>query len=53
MPRPTQIARAIHRAYVEQDRDAAESLIAADLVFTSPQDDHIDRSRVYFGGPER
>jgi ketosteroid isomerase-like protein len=44
---PTQTARAIHEAYVKQDRAAAERLIAADLVFTSPQDDHIDRA-AYF-----
>lgn len=31
-------------AYLAQDRDAAEPLIAQDLVFTSPQDDHIDRA---------
>jgi hypothetical protein len=41
---PTQTARAIHQAHVRQDRAAAEELIAADLVVTSPLDDHIDRA---------
>ena len=31
-------------AYLAQDRDTAERLIAQDLVFTSPQDDHIDKT---------
>ncbi len=44
---PTQIARAIHGAYVRQDRAAAEELVGPDLVFTSPRDDHIDRA-AYF-----
>jgi len=30
-------------AYKAQDREAAERLFAPDFVFTSPQDDHIDR----------
>ena len=47
MQTPTRIARAIHEAYVRQDRARAEELVAADLVFTSPQDDHIDR-KAYF-----
>lgn len=47
MPSAADVARAIHQAYVDQDRDAAEALLAADLVFTSPQDDHIDRG-AYF-----
>jgi len=34
-------------AYLRQDRAAAEDLVADDLVFTSPQDDHIDRG-AYF-----
>lgn len=35
------------QAYIEQDRTGAESLLAADLTFTSPQDDRIDRE-AYF-----
>ncbi|MDQ1538772.1 MAG: hypothetical protein QOE58_3165 [Actinomycetota bacterium] len=42
-----EIVRACFDAYVAQDRDTAERLIAEDLVFTSPQDDHIDRT-AYF-----
>lgn len=47
MTSATETARAIHRAYWEQDRSAAEALIATDLRFTSPRDDHIDRE-AYF-----
>jgi ketosteroid isomerase-like protein len=43
----TDIVRASFDAYRSQDRDAAEKLIAQDFVFTSPQDDHIDR-RAFF-----
>jgi len=39
--------RKMFDAYRSQDRAAAEALIADDLVFTSPQDDHIDRA-TYF-----
>ncbi|MEH1055469.1 nuclear transport factor 2 family protein [Micromonospora sp. CPCC 206171] len=39
--------RAAFEAYLAQDRDAANQLFAEDLVFTSPQDDHIDRT-AYF-----
>ncbi len=35
---------ALMRAFHEQDRAAAEALIHADFVFTSPQDDHLDRA---------
>lgn len=44
---PSQVARAIHRAYREQDLAAAEALVAPDMTFTSPRDDHIDRA-AYF-----
>ncbi len=40
----TEIVRAVFNAYLAQDRDTAERLIARDLVFTSPLDDHIDRT---------
>lgn len=36
--------RASFAAYLAQDRDTADRLLAADLVFTSPQDDHIDKA---------
>lgn len=41
------VVRAIFAGYQTQDRAAAERLIADDFSFTSPQDDHIDRS-AYF-----
>ncbi|GAA0263557.1 hypothetical protein GCM10009539_57030 [Cryptosporangium japonicum] len=31
-------------AYRAQDLDAASALLAADYVFTSPQDDHLDKA---------
>ncbi len=34
--------RTMFEAYLTQDRATAESLLAADFVFTSLQDDHID-----------
>lgn len=39
--------RAVFDAYLAQDRAAAQRLIADDFMFTSPQDDHIDRA-TYF-----
>ncbi len=36
--------RAAFAAYLTQDRAAAESLLADDFRFTSPQDDHIDKA---------
>jgi hypothetical protein len=41
------VARKLLKAYLEQDRIEAERLLAAELTFTSPQDDHIDRD-AYF-----
>lgn len=38
------IVRASFQAYLAQDRDTAESLLAEGFVFTSPQDDHIDKA---------
>lgn len=32
------------RAFQEQDRARAEALMAEDFVFTSPQDDHLDKA---------
>jgi ketosteroid isomerase-like protein len=43
----TEVVQAIFDAYHAQDRAAAERLMADDLVFTSPQDEHIDRA-AYF-----
>jgi ketosteroid isomerase-like protein len=36
--------RAAFEAYLAQDRNAMDRLLADDLVFTSPQDDHIDKT---------
>jgi ketosteroid isomerase-like protein len=36
--------RASFDAYLGQDRDAMERLLADDFVFTSPQDDHLDKA---------
>ena len=36
--------RAFFRSFLEQDRAAADRLVASEFVFTSPQDDHIDRA---------
>src|SRR5689334_17364037 len=41
---PVEIVRAVFEAYRSQDRPAAERLLADDLSFTSPQDDHIDKA---------
>ncbi|MGH3503279.1 MAG: nuclear transport factor 2 family protein [Nocardioidaceae bacterium] len=41
------VVRALFEAYLTQDRPTAEALVAEPLVFTSPQDDHIDRD-AYF-----
>ena len=41
---PADVVRAAFDAYRAQDLAAAERLLAADFVFTSPQDDHIDRA---------
>jgi ketosteroid isomerase-like protein len=38
------IVRASFDAYLAQDRDTADRLLADDFVFTSPQDDHIDKA---------
>jgi ketosteroid isomerase-like protein len=41
------VVRRNFASYVEGDRAAAEGLIGADFVFTSPQDDHIDRAAFF------
>lgn len=43
----TDVARSLFEAYLAQDGPTAEALLAPDLSFTSPQDDHIDRN-AYF-----
>jgi ketosteroid isomerase-like protein len=43
----TEIAKNAFRAYLSDDRDALDALIAADFHFTSPYDNRIDR-RTYF-----
>ncbi len=42
-----EVARAIFDSYRRQDRAAAERLLADQFVFTSPQDDHIDRATFF------
>ena len=43
----TEVVRASFEAYLAQDRAAADRVLADNLVFTSPQDDHIDKA-AYF-----
>lgn len=43
----TRLVLALHAAYHQQDLDTAERLISEELVFTSPQDDRINR-QAYF-----
>ena len=40
----TDIVRASLEAYLAQDRETADRLLAEDFVFTSPQDDHISKA---------
>ncbi|HWL98057.1 MAG TPA: nuclear transport factor 2 family protein [Nocardioidaceae bacterium] len=40
----TEVVRAAFDAYRTQDREAADRLMAEELAFTSPQDDHIDKA---------
>jgi ketosteroid isomerase-like protein len=46
VPNPETV-RAIFDAYLHRDRDAADRLLADDFVFTSPQDDHIDKATFF------
>lgn len=39
----TEVVRAAFHAYLSQDGYEAAQLLAEDFVFTSPQDDHIDK----------
>jgi ketosteroid isomerase-like protein len=43
MPNTDVVRRSI-AAYLAQDRETAERLLAEDFVFTSPQDDHISKA---------
>lgn len=40
----TEVVRASFDAYRAQDRDTAERLLDEQFAFTSPQDDHLDKS---------
>jgi len=40
-----EIARASFDAFKRQDAEAAEALFADSFVFTSPQDDHLDKAK--------
>lgn len=40
----TDVVRAMFHAYLDQDLATADRLLAPDVVFTSPQDDHIDKA---------
>lgn len=42
--RNTDVVRAVFAAYLAQDRETAAALIDDGFVFTSPQDDHIDKA---------
>jgi ketosteroid isomerase-like protein len=43
-PQSADTVRAFFQSFLAQDRAAADRLVAEDFVFTSPQDDHIDRA---------
>jgi ketosteroid isomerase-like protein len=40
----TDVVRTLFNAYRTQDQETVERLLADNLTFTSPQDDHIDRA---------
>jgi ketosteroid isomerase-like protein len=40
-------ARTVFDAYLAQDRDTMDRLLADEFVFTSPQDDHIDKATFF------
>jgi ketosteroid isomerase-like protein len=40
----TDVVRMMFEAYLAQDRETASRLLAENFVFTSPQDDHIDKA---------
>jgi ketosteroid isomerase-like protein len=43
----TDVVRTLFASYLAQDLAAAEPLIADAFVFTSPQDDHLDRATFF------
>ncbi|MBM9468810.1 DUF4440 domain-containing protein [Nakamurella leprariae] len=43
-PAPAEVVGAAVAAYLAQDQPTAERLLAEDFVFTSPQDDRLDRA---------
>ncbi len=43
----TDVVRAAFTAFTHQDRTGAERLYAPEYVFTSPQDDHLDRATFF------
>jgi len=48
LPQPNaDTVRAFFASFLAQDRAAAERLVAEEFVFTSPQDDHIDRAAFF------
>jgi ketosteroid isomerase-like protein len=47
MSRNTDVVRAAFDHYLSGNREAAEQLYAEDFTFTSPQDDHIDRTAFF------
>jgi ketosteroid isomerase-like protein len=44
---PVEVVRETYRCFREQDLAGMEKILADDLVFTSPQDDHIDRATFF------
>jgi ketosteroid isomerase-like protein len=46
-PSNADTVRAFFKSYLAQDRAAADRLVAEEFVFTSPQDDHIDRAAFF------
>ena len=44
---PLDVVRESFAAYLNNDREGAEPLYADDFVFTSPQDDHIDKATFF------
>jgi len=41
------VVRAVFDAYLQQNRASMDRLLAAEFVFTSPQDDHIDKAAFF------
>jgi ketosteroid isomerase-like protein len=44
MTSPIDVVRRFYVAYQEQDLETARTLLADDVTFTSPQDDHLDKA---------